>query len=104
MPKYKTITVDSVFNDVPPLTDDQADNERPEKSFYEETMETIGSSFILSIPIFSLRFYPEKYAYMFGTVAYSVMLLVFVAFLYTGFVRQLTQEFISLDPTVGDCR
>jgi len=51
-----------------------------------------------------MKYYPQEHAFMFGTIAYIVMLIIFIYFLVTTFRNQVLQEFISLDKGAGECK
>lgn len=98
----KKAIVDSVFNDVHP-TWSKDKKKIPPKTFFEKLKESTLVSFTLSLPIESMKYYPSVYAVYFGTIAYCVMITVFVYFMVGGYQRQIQQEFISLDENAGVC-
>ena len=98
----KVITIDSVFNDAP--KENVGETPQPPKSAIAELYESVVISFILNIPLMSLRYFPRHYAILFGSVCYGIMVIVFIYFLYTGFQRVLTQEFVAVTSTAGTCR
>ena len=97
----KVNTFDSVFNDVPK---EIGQEKPPPKSVLTEVYESVIVSFIMNIPLMSLRYFPRHYAILFGSACYGIMIAVFIYFLYTGFERVLTQQFVAVTPTAGICR
>jgi len=94
--------IDSVFNDNEPTWTHTKKNIK-EKTNWESFVDSIAVSFTLSLPLDFLKYYPQQFAFFFGTICYCIFGFLFFYFMVTGFQRQLEQEFISLDRNAGDC-
>lgn len=98
----KVNTCDSVFNDSEPPEPGVVRKKEP-LSTYDGIKEAIEVGFIMGIPMLSLRYWPKKFAFVFGGLSYIVLLGTFLYFLISGYEVQLSQKFISLTSTVGSC-